>query len=76
VPSPSSAFASPPPTLASASAPAPEHALRLVASTDAPGAACGVSCRRTWSECGARCDAGACRAACDERYRGCMRACF
>jgi hypothetical protein len=43
---------------------------------DAPGASCAGACVKTWSSCKQPCKAGACRAACDDEYRGCMKACF
>jgi hypothetical protein len=47
-----------------------------VAVVDAPGASCAGACGKTWSSCKQQCKGGTCRADCDDRYRGCMRACF
>jgi hypothetical protein len=43
---------------------------------DAPGANCAASCAKTWNACKEPCKGAACRSACDDPYRSCMRACF
>jgi hypothetical protein len=42
----------------------------------APGASCTGTCTKTWTSCKQPCKASPCRSECDDRYRGCMRACF
>jgi hypothetical protein len=83
-PVPTSAFASPPPTLphdAGTDDAALASAVALTAAPDppehsAPGAACARSCWSSWLQCGQRCKGNACQSSCNTRYRACMRRCF
>ncbi|HKQ70127.1 MAG TPA: hypothetical protein VJT73_12350 [Polyangiaceae bacterium] len=88
-PQPTSAFVSPPQTMASAhdaGAPDADRSPTVAAliesaagafSTGAPGATCGGACGRAWAACGEPCkSANPCQSTCDEHYRVCMRRCF
>jgi hypothetical protein len=84
-PQPTSAFAPPPPTMVRDAGPEASDRQSTVAALvqpaigplpAAPGASCGGTCGKTWSQCREPCKGGSCQSDCDDRYRLCMRACF
>jgi hypothetical protein len=74
--SPSDAGTAEPPASLAASNLVPAKTEPFPTLSDAPGASCAGACVKTWGNCKQPCRAGACRTACDDQYRECMKACF